>query len=512
MPLRLHEPQIFELPPLKLPFWRYIELFPDQPYAFLLDSALASDRQGRYSFLGADPFLVFQAKRPRGQQFSPLADCTTIEFRNSWGYRRDTPKVTRKRQDPFVVLRALFDAYRLNEDEYPEATAPFLGGAVGYFGYETGHLLEELPDRAEDDLMLPDIYLMFFNRVMAHCHETGKTILCSRGAGDDDGKAAIEAILQKMNALESSDRLNPHPRPRPLRGARQSERRDSQPPVAVPIQSHFDESSYSRAVQTVKDHIAAGDVYQVCLTHRHETPLAGGSAWDLYWELRRINPAPFSSFLRFPEVEIVSSSPERFLKLVDSGRAESRPIKGTRPRGTTPADDERLRYELQNSPKDRAENVMIVDLVRNDFGRVCDYGTVQVPDFLAIEPYATVFQMVSTVHGRLAAGRDRFDLIRACFPGGSMTGAPKIEAMKIIDSLEPVARGIYAGAIGYLDFRGAMDLSMVIRTIIVKDGRCYFHVGGGIVADSDPTAEYRETQDKARALVAAIENLRSGGR
>jgi aminodeoxychorismate synthase component I len=263
-------------------------------------------------------------------------------------------------------------------------------------------------------------------------------------------------------------------------------------------------------VQTVKDHIAAGDVYQVCLTHRHETPLVGGSAWDLYKELRRINPAPFASFLRFPEVEIVSSSPERFLKVDASGLAECRPIKGTRPRGKTPVEDERLRNELQNSPKDRAENVMIVDLVRNDFGRVCRYGSVLVPDFLTIEEYATVFQMVSTVEGRLAEGRDRFDLIRACFPGGSMTGAPKIEAMKIIDTIEPVTRGIYSGAIGYLDFRGAMDLSMVIRTIIVKDGRCYFHVGGGIVADSDPAAEYQETQDKAKALTMAIENINSG--
>jgi aminodeoxychorismate synthase component I len=279
----------------------------------------------------------------------------------------------------------------------------------------------------------------------------------------------------------------------------------------MPVQSYFDESSYGRAVQTVKDHIVAGDVYQVCLTHRLEAHLEGESAWDLYRELRRINPAPFASFLRFPEVEIVSSSPERFLKIDQNGMAESRPIKGTRPRGKTPAEDESLRNELRGSAKDQAENVMIVDLVRNDFGRVCEYRSVQVPDFLAIEPYATVFQMVSTVQGRLAPGRDRFDLIRACFPGGSMTGAPKIEAMKIIDQLEPVTRGIYSGAIGYLDFRGPMDLSMVIRTIIVKDGRCYFHVGGGIVADSDPQDEYRETLDKARALVEAIGNLKNKG-
>jgi aminodeoxychorismate synthase component I len=497
MPTDLPEIQIVELPPLKLPFWRYFELFRDQPYAFLLDSALESERQGQFSFLGGDPFLVFQAKRVKEQKFSPLADCQIIEFWNYTGEWQKTPKITQNRQEPFDVLRKLFDDYRVNDKVLTGNSIPFLNGAVGYFGYETGHLFENLPDRAKDDLNLPDIYLMFFHRVLVHCHDTGKTFWAYRGRGKEDGNDEVRVLVQKMKALESADSNSPPPRPRSQR-----ERGDS-----VQIQSHFDETTYSQAVQTVKDHIAAGDVYQVCLTHRLEAPLAGGSAWDLYRELRRINPAPFASFLRFPEVEIVSSSPERFLEIDETGLAESRPIKGTRPRGKTPTEDERLHDELQNSAKDRAENVMIVDLVRNDFGRVCSYRSVQVPDFLTIEPYATVFQMVSTVQGQLAEGRDRFDLIEACFPGGSMTGAPKIEAMKIIDELEPSARGIYSGAIGYLDFRGAMDLSMVIRTILVKDGRCYFHVGGGIVADSDPAGEYHETQDKARALIAAIENL-----
>ncbi len=501
MPLHLYEPQIFELPPLRLPFWRYFEMFRDEPYAFLLDSALRSSRQGQYSFLGADPFLVFQAKHPRERKDSSLADCTLIEFKTQRGDRRETPRATQERQDPFVFLRKIFEMYEVEANVVPGNPIPFFGGAIGYIGYEASHFIEDLPARAEDDLKLPDIYLMFFHRVLMHCHATGKTFLTYRGTGEEEGNADAGAIVRKMQALEASNSNSPRPLPLSQREWGQS----------AEIQSYFDAASYSRAVQNVKDHIASGDVYQVCLTHRLEAPLAGGSAWDLYRELRRINPAPFASFLRFPEVEIVSSSPERFLKIDGSGLAESRPIKGTRPRGKTPVEDERLRHELQNSPKDRAENVMIVDLVRNDFGRVCAYRTVQVPDFLAIEPYATVFQMVSTVQGRLAEGRDRFDLIRACFPGGSMTGAPKIEAMKIIDSLEPVARGIYAGAIGYLDFGGAMDLSMVIRTIIVKDGRCYFHVGGGIVADSDPAAEYRETQDKAQALIAAIENLKSGG-
>jgi aminodeoxychorismate synthase component I len=503
MPISLSGLRILELPSLRMPFWRYFEIFRDRPYAFLLDSALESARQGRYSFSGGDPFLVFRAKRTKvdGESTIPSADCLTLDFRNSRG---DRPKITAQRSDPFAVLQKLFEDYRLDFDDPAHNSTPFLGGAVGYFGYESGHFFEDLPDRAKDDLKLPDIYLMFYHRVLVHCHDTGKSFLAVRAESDAEIEQEIETIVRQMKDFESalfSDSPNHRPSPRA----------EQQPKVnreKVEIQSYFDETSYGEAVQIVKEHIAAGDVYQVCLTHRLESALSGGSAWDLYRELRRINPAPFASFLKFPEVEVVSSSPERFLKLDSLRTAESRPIKGTRPRGKTSAADERLRNELQNSPKDRAENVMIVDLVRNDFGRVCEYRSVLVPDFLEIESYATVFQMVSTVIGRLAKGCDRFDLIRACFPGGSMTGAPKIEAMKIIDRLEPVERGIYSGGIGYLDFRGAMDLSMVIRTILVKDGRCYFHVGGGIVADSDPKAEYRETQDKAHALIAAIESLR----
>jgi aminodeoxychorismate synthase component I len=507
MPISLSGLRMLELPSLKMPFWRYFEIFRDRSYAFLLDSALESARQGRYSFCGGDPFLVFRAKRTKvdGKSTIPSADCTMLDFRNSCG---DRPKITTERADPFAILRKLFEDYRLDFDDPAQESTPappFLGGAVGYFGYESGHFFEDLPNRAKDDLKLPDIYLMFYHRVLVHCHDTGKSFLAVRAASDAEIEQENETVVRQMREFESSLVSNSPNRHSLPRAEQQSEVNREK----VEIHSHFDETSYSEAVQWVKEHIAAGDVYQVCLTHRLESILAGGSAWDLYRALRRINPAPFASFLKFPEVEVVSSSPERFLKLDSLGTAESRPIKGTRPRGKTPTADERLRNELQNSPKDRAENVMIVDLVRNDFGRVCEYRSVQVPDFLGIESYATVFQMVSTVVGRLTKGCDRFDLIRACFPGGSMTGAPKIEAMKIIDRLEPVERGIYSGGIGYLDFRGAMDLSMVIRTILIKDGRCFFHVGGGIVADSDPKAEYRETQDKAHALIAAMESLRT---
>jgi para-aminobenzoate synthetase component 1 len=224
----------------------------------------------------------------------------------------------------------------------------------------------------------------------------------------------------------------------------------------------------------------------------------------LYRELRRLNPAPFAAYLELPEGAILSSSPERFLKLGHRRDVESRPIKGTRPRGRTPESDLRLEQELSTSEKDRAENLMIVDLVRNDLGRVCELGSIEVPELQVIERYATVLQMVSTVTGRLRGDRDAIDLLRACFPPGSMTGAPKIAAMQLLDEIEPVKRGAYSGALGYLDVRGGLDLSVVIRALIVQRGRAVLHVGGGIVADSEPVAEYRETLDKARALIAAV--------
>jgi para-aminobenzoate synthetase component 1 len=258
-----------------------------------------------------------------------------------------------------------------------------------------------------------------------------------------------------------------------------------------------------RGVETILGEIAAGEVYQACLTHRLELDYPG-DPWDLYRELRRASPAPFACFLELPEVSVVGSSPERFLRVLPDGRVESRPIKGTRPRGRDPEEDRRLRQQLADSEKDRAENLMIVDLVRSDLGRACATGSIAVPELLAIEDYASVFQLVSTVTGRLAPGRDALDLLRASFPPGSMTGAPKIAAMRLLDRLEPVRRGIYSGAIGWLDVRGGADLAVVIRTLLVRQGRAYLHAGAGIVADSDPHAEWRETLDKAGPLLDAL--------
>ncbi|MBX3263182.1 MAG: aminodeoxychorismate synthase component I [Labilithrix sp.] len=280
-------------------------------------------------------------------------------------------------------------------------------------------------------------------------------------------------------------------------------RDDRLPPPRV--DATLSTAEYVARVARAKRHIDAGDAFEICLTNALRAPLARRHAWALFDELRRSNPAPFAALLDLPEGAVVSSSPERFLSLDARGIAESRPIKGTRPRGATPADDARLARELATAEKDRAENAMIVDLVRNDLGRVCRFGTVEAPELFVVEPYATVHQLVSTVRGELDAGKGAIDLLRACFPPGSMTGAPKIEAMRILERLEPVERGVYSGALGWIDLGGAMDLSVVIRTVVLEDDVARFSVGGAIVADSDPADEHEETEHKAFALVRALE-------
>jgi len=274
----------------------------------------------------------------------------------------------------------------------------------------------------------------------------------------------------------------------------------SSPPLRVA--SNFTREAYLAAIRRAKEHIAAGDIYQVNLSQRLSAPLAT-TPFDLYRRLTRTNPAPFSAYFETPEAAIVSCSPERFLQ-VRGREVETRPIKGTRPRGETPAEDARLAAELLASEKDRAENVMIVDLERNDLGRVCEYGSVHAPELFAVESYATVHHLVSTVRGRLHPNANAVDCLRASFPGGSITGAPKVRSMEIIEELEPTRRGVYTGAIGYLCFSGDMDLNIVIRTLVVKDGVAHFQVGGGLVADSDPDAEYQETIDKAQALASGL--------
>lgn len=485
---------LLERVPLKLPFWTYCEMFGDAPYTFLLDSARDPQKLGRYSFIAAEPFLVFRAKRAKTLPGAPhQARCTVVD-------KRSGGEPVEYVADPLEELRRLMATHHVDLDAYVSRPVPYLAGAVGYFGYEAGYFVEDLPDTGRDDLDLPDIDLGFFDATLSHCHRTGASYVSVIGRGADRLAARALAERKRDDLLARIAAFERAPR---------TQREGASSPVSGRLlASHVDETTYCAWVERTKDHIRAGDVFEMCLTHRIESPF-DGSPWELYRELRRVNPAPFGAFMRMPTCHVVSSSPERFLRLGHDRTAESRPIKGTRPRGADAAEDKRLYDDLAASLKDQAENNMIVDLVRNDLGRVCKFGTVHVPELRIIEAYATVYQMVSTIRGQLGDGHDAIDLLRACFPGGSMTGAPKVEAMKLIDELEPVKRSVYSGSIGYMDFAGPLDLNIVIRTVVVANGKAYYNVGGAIVADSDPRAEYQETLDKARALMTAIRNVTS---
>ncbi len=526
---------------LRLPFWRYFGALRHLPHAFLLDSAQGEGPSAGHSFMGADPFLVFRARRlpEPGPGGGPRSGHITVIDRRSCPER-----VTEHVGDPLLSLRRLLDEHRVDPSLYEGRVAPLLAGAVGYLGYEAGHFIESLPDTGQDDLKLPDIELGFFDATLVHCHATGSSYISSMGRDPDpkiaDSLARKASLAVRRRVLEFEEAhfgpgLKPgattshcgrHSKPAgrahhgpasedPLReepGAASGfnylfQREDVAPGFNPgPMGSkwtHVSREAYGRLVRRAKEHIEEGDVFEVCLTHRIEAPFAG-DPWDLYQELRRVNPAPFAFYMALPEATLVSSSPERFLRLSGQGELESRPIKGTRPRGRTLAEDLELAKDLEESPKDRAENTMIVDLVRSDFGKVCGFGTIEVSELCVVERHATVHQLVSTIRGRLLPGRGAIDVISACFPGGSMTGAPKVEAMKIIDSLEPVSRGVYSGAAGYLDFTGAMDLAIVIRTAVVCGGVAHIGVGGAVVSDSDPDDEFQESMDKARALLLAL--------
>ncbi|MAG14756.1 MAG: aminodeoxychorismate synthase, component I [Dehalococcoidales bacterium] len=448
------------------------ELFRGQPLSFFLDSGMAPARLGRYSFMGSDPFLVLK----------------------SWGGEitliRDGKKESR-RGNPFDVAGELLACYSL--DECPMGI-PFTGGVVGYFSYDLCHFIEHLPAMAIDDLDLPECYLAFYDAVVVFDHWKGSTYLVVSGFPEQDEvkrkRRAREGLIKLKNRIAKKQVI-------------------TEEAVLIPaaedlaLRSNFSHREYLKAVATAREYICAGDIFQVNLSQRFETSLNIPS-YELYRRLRRINPAPFASYLNFDGVSVVGASPERFLK-VRGDRVETRPIKGTRPRGKSPEEDRLLAEELLSSVKDKAENVMIVDLERNDIGRVCCCGTVQVTELAALETYPTVFHLTSTVEGKLRPDKDRIDLLKAAFPGGSITGAPKVRAMEIIDELEPTRRSVYTGAIGYLDFSGEMDLNIVIRTFLIKGTKAYFQVGGGIVYDSEPETEYMETLDKARALIQALE-------
>jgi para-aminobenzoate synthetase component 1 len=454
----------------------------DWPHALCLDSALAEPALGRYSFLTADPFEWIRARRGRVHVSG-----------------EERP---REAADPFAVLAERLALYR--SDPQP-GLPPFQGGAAGLLGYDLCHHLERLPRPRADEFAVPDLAVGLYDWVLAFDHVEGRAWLVSTGFPERDPGRRRRRAGRRLAAV----------RQRLTRGAVATDPPPPGPPVPASafcpqwpvaglsgLTSNFNRAGYLETVRRAIEYVHAGDCFQVNVAQRLLYP-ATLSPLELYRRLRQRNPAPFAGYLDLGDFVVASASPERFLRVQD-GAVETRPIKGTRPRGRTPAEDEARRAELLASAKDRAENIMIVDLLRNDLGRVCRYGSVRVPALCRLETYRTVHHLVSEVCGRLRDGLGPVDLLRAAFPGGSVTGAPKVRAMEIIAELEPSARGPYCGSLGYLGFDGSMDTNILIRTFTVGRGWVQFPVGGGIVADSVPEREYEETWHKAEGLLRAL--------
>jgi para-aminobenzoate synthetase component I len=429
------------------------------PYPILLDSAERGPR-GRYSFVAADPVAVVRRN----------GDATAL--------------------DAAVALAGGITAAPI------AGLPPFQGGIAGYIGYEWGATLERLPPLAPDDLGLPEVLLSVYDWVLAWDHQQGTAWIISRGLGGRDPARRI-AEVRDLLAAPPRGRATPAA---DIRGTLQTF-----PVVALEplrVRSPFERPAYEAAVERVRQYILAGDVFQVNISQRFEVPVTG-TPLELYRRLRSRHPAGFAALMETDEFAVLSASPERFFR-VDGATVEARPIKGTRPRGAPKAEDRALATELELSAKDRAENVMIVDLMRNDLYRVSVPGSVRVPELCVLESHPTVHHLVSTIESELSAEDDAVTLLRAAFPGGSITGAPKVRAMEIIAELEPTRRGVYCGSIGYLSVTGAADFSIAIRTAVVRGGTAYVGAGGGVTADSDPAAEYDETVAKARGVLAAL--------
>lgn len=426
---------------------------PEEGFAFL-DSASGDPRLGRYSIMAFRPFMRLRAKGRRCELTTQGA-------------------VTRHETDPLAFLEELMGRWTAR---LPEGV-PFAGGAIGYLAYDLGRLIETLPEKAEDDRDLPDL-LMDFHHGAVLCDHREETLRYVDHDLDGLADQRAKALLAELE--------KPSPRSgEPFR-------------LTGPLEKNMTEAAYLGKVRRIKDYIRTGDIYQANMTLRYSAPCTGEPR-ELYRRLRRRNPAPFAAYLECGDHQVLSSSPERFIE-VRGRRIETRPIKGTVPRGRDEKEDARMRQMLEESEKDHAELLMIVDLERNDLGRVARIGSVRVPELFAIESYQTVHHLVATVAAELDDGVGLEALLRAVFPGGSITGAPKIRAMEIIDEVEPTRRNLYTGAIGYLDFSGDMDLNIIIRTLVVNDGRVDYQVGGGIVWDSDEVSEFQETGHKGRAL------------
>ena len=435
----------------------------DEDWSIFLDSCYPYIDLGRYDVIAARPYITLKT----------FADETEIVYASG--------KREQSSEDPFSIVKSL-----LGENETKLSTVPFAGGALGYFAYDLGRGIEQIPEISEHDIAMPDMAIGIYDWAVVTDHQQRRTWLT--GYGKDERTFAEWHDLQELLQTKA-------------------ESSSQEFAVLSELHSNMDEEFYARAFNKIKHYIREGDCYQVNLAQRFSIDVAG-DPWAAYSRLRKLNPAPYSSFFKIPEGAVLSTSPERFLK-VDNGLVETKPIKGTRRRSTDVYEDRALSEDLLESKKDRAENLMIVDLLRNDIGKSCRPGSVSVPKLFALESFARVHHLVSTVIGQLADKYHALDLLRGCFPGGSITGAPKLRAMEIIEALEPHRRSIYCGSMAYIGFDGNMDSNITIRTLVHHKDKMYCWAGGGIVMDSRLDAEYQECFDKADAIFAlfAQENL-----
>lgn len=439
-----------------------------EPCLFLLESADGPRKTARYSIIGCNPFITFSAKRSL---------CSIVE----------RGKRSVEAGDPIPILRELLAPYKVPRQAY---LPDFYGGAVGLFSYDMKNYFEELPETVEDDLETPDCFVAFVDTVIVFDRaEKTSEIIASEFHSSNLAESRAKARSKAESLLAK------------LRAGLSRATNDEQIRFGKMTSTHT-RKQYAAMVEQTKQYIAAGDIFQANLSQRLCFPFEGG-AIELYNRLSAINPSPFAFYFDFGDFHLVSCSPERLLKLAGDF-VETRPIAGTHPRGRTRDEDEEMRGKLIVHPKERAEHIMIVDMARNDIGRVCVCGSVRPDELMVIEQYSHVFHIVSNVVGTLAPGRDAFDALAAVFPGASITGVPKIRCMEIIDELEPVRRGPYTGSLGWISYSGDMDLNIIIRTFVLKDGHAYIQVGGGVVADSVPDGEYRETLSKAQALIEAL--------
>ncbi|MEU2430150.1 anthranilate synthase component I [Streptomyces sp. NPDC007861] len=459
------------------PVGLYRRLAAERPGTFLLESAENGRSWSRYSFIG-------------------VRSAATLTVRDGQAHWLGTPPVgVPVDGDPLDALRATVEALHTPHD-LASGKPPFTGGMIGYLGYDIVRRLEKIGEHGTDDLGLPELTMLLTSDLAVLDHWDGSVLLIANAINHNDLDTGVDEAyadaVARLDAMEADLARPVDPRPQALPPS-------ELPPYTAPMWSG---EQFKEAVEDVKERIRAGEAFQVVPSQRFETPCTA-SALDVYRVLRATNPSPYMYLLRFDGFDVVGSSPEALVK-VEDGRAMVHPIAGTRPRGATPQEDHDLGEELLADPKERAEHLMLVDLGRNDLGRVCEPGSVEVVDFMSIERYSHVMHIVSTVTGKVAEGRTAFDVLTACFPAGTLSGAPKPRAMQIIEELEPSRRGLYGGCVGYLDFAGDSDTAIAIRTALLRDGTAYVQAGAGIVADSDPVAEDLECRNKAAAVLRAV--------